>query len=353
MNSKSMKSVLALAFTVLFLAGCQQKDVIKGKYQSGVLVANEGGFGSANGDVTYYNSNGTIQQAIFNAVNGTFAGDVLQSITIDGDAGYLVLNGSNKIEVVDDNTFTRKSTITDTQLDKPRYLQVINGKAYVSVWGAYNSTFSLIDSYILVFDTKTLAFVKKIDTDEGTENLLYNGQYLFASNYNFGGSSTVNVINPSTNESIQKITLSPGPGGMVLDSNGKLWVITSGSYHGNDGKLYRINPSTFVIEQTIQLGLNPGIDLGISPDKKSLYYYSGKSIYKVGTDATTAPASSWVTNANVVASYALGVDPRTGDVYLGDALNFSAQGKAYVYGSDASLKTSFDTGISPGQFIFR
>src|SRR5437899_2952405 len=105
MKSKIKSIPVALLATIIFLSSCQHKDVIKGKYQSGVLVTNEGGFGSANGDVTYYNSNGSLQQAIFKAVNGSFAGDVLESIAIDGDAGYLVLNGSNKIEVIDNNTF--------------------------------------------------------------------------------------------------------------------------------------------------------------------------------------------------------------------------------------------------------
>ena len=38
-------------------------------------------------------------------------------------------------------------------------LQVVNGKAYISVWGEYDSNFSLVDSYILVVDIKTLTVV--------------------------------------------------------------------------------------------------------------------------------------------------------------------------------------------------
>lgn len=353
MKSHHKTSLFSLLVIIVVLSGCQSKDVIKGKYQSGILIANEGGFGSANGDVTFY-SNGTTQQAIFKAVNGSFAGDVLESISIDGDAGYLVLNGSNKIEVVDDNTFQRSTTWTDAKLINPRYVKVVSGKAYVSVWGSYNSSFALVDSYILVFDTKTGAVVANIDTDEGTENLLYNGQYIFASNYNFGGSNTLNVIDPTTNKSVKTITLYAGPGELVTDVNNKLWVIAQGTYGGNDGKLFKINPSTLAVEQTIELGINPSNpDLVISPDKKSLYYYSGTSIFKIGIDATSAPSSAWVTNADVVSPYSIGCNPRTGDVYLGDALNFSSEGKVYVYGSDAKAKTNFSAGINPGQFIFR
>jgi hypothetical protein len=101
------------------------------------------------------------------------------------------------LKLVDHNTFESLGTFTDPELDKPRYVQIINGKAYISVWGPYNSSFSLVDSYVLVVDTKSLAVVDKIDTDEGVENLLYDGTRLFASNYNYGASNTLAVINPS------------------------------------------------------------------------------------------------------------------------------------------------------------
>jgi YVTN family beta-propeller protein len=355
MKSKIATPLLSFLVALIFFSSCQQKDLIKGKYESGVLIVNEGAFGSGNGDVTYYgNASGAIQQSIFKLVNGYFAGDVLESISVDGDNGYLVLNGSNKIEIIDINSFKLNNTFTDPLLINPRYLQVINGKSYISVWGSYDQYYSLIKSYVLVMDNKSLQLVDTIGTDIGVENLLYDGKHLFASNFNYGGSNTVNVIDPTTDKSIKKITLYAGPGGMALDANNKLWIIAQGTYLGNDGKLFCVNTTTFSIEKTIELGLNPSNpDLAISPDKKSLYYYSGPAIYKIGIDATGAPASSWVLNADIVAPYALGVDPKTGDVYLGDALNYSSEGKVYVYGVDAKLKTSFTAGINPGQFIFK
>ncbi|HEV8515348.1 MAG TPA: DUF5074 domain-containing protein [Cyclobacteriaceae bacterium] len=350
----SLLVVVAITFSIV---SCNKSnDPVKGKYQTGVLVANQGKFGSSNGDVTYYNpSTGAIEDAIYKNANGgvLFAGDVLQSITIDGDVGYLVLNGSNKIEVVDNNTFASSKTFTDAKLDKPQYLQVINGKAYISVWGPYDQFYSLIKSYILVMDTKTLTLVDTITTDLGVENLLYNGKYLFASNNNFGESSTVSVIDPGIDKRIKQVTLSAGPAGMVLDVNGKLWVITTGTYHGNDGALFRINPSTFAIEMMFDLSVNPGSSIDISPDKKNIYYSVNNSVYKIGIDATTAPASSFFDATDVVKLSTLAVNHSTGDIYIGDALNYATAGTAYVYGSDGKKKTSFPTGITPTQFIFR
>ncbi|MBS1489926.1 MAG: hypothetical protein JSS93_05330 [Bacteroidetes bacterium] len=340
---------------IVTLVSCNKSsDPVKGKYQTGVLVANQGKFGSANGDVTYYNpATSLAEQNIYKNVNGSFSGDVLQSVTLDGDAGYLVLNGSNKIEVVNSNTFSLTGTFTDPKLDKPQYLSVINGKAYVSVWGPYDNQYNLVKSYLVVLNTKTLQLVDTITTDLGVGNLLYNGKYLFASNNNFGSSNTLSVIDPSIDKRINQLRLSAGPAGMVLDANSKLWVIATGTYGGNNGALYRVNPSTFAIEQTISLSANPGTSLCASPDKKTLYYSVNSSIYKLSIEATTAPSSPFINASNVVTLYALGVNPTTGDLYVGDALNYASAGMAYVYGADGSKKSSFATGIVPTQFVFK
>src|SRR6478736_160497 len=318
----SLLVVLAIAFSIV---SCNKSsDPVKGKYQTGVLVANQGNFGSGNGDVTYYNSStGAAEQTIYKTANGgvKFAGDVLQSITLDGNVAYLVLNGSNKIKIVDNNTFKLDTAFTDPKLDKPQYLQVINGQAYSSVWGPYDANYSLIKSYILVMDTKKLTLVDTITTDLGVQNLLYNGKYLFASNNNFGASSTVSVIDPSTDKRIKQFKLSAGPAGMVLDANGKLWVIATGSstnfVGNNDGALYRVNPSTFDIEQKINLSANPGSSIDITPDKKSIYYSVGNSIYKIGIDATDAPTSSFFNASDVVQLSTLAVNQKTGEIYIG------------------------------------
>ncbi|MBS1486488.1 MAG: hypothetical protein JST43_02770 [Bacteroidetes bacterium] len=345
-----------LAFVISFsIVSCNKNnDPVKGKYQSGVLVANQGNFGSANGDVTFYNpTSGQAEQTIFKNVNGSFSGDVLQSITLNGDVGYLVLNGSNKIKIVNSNTFTQTGIFTDPKLDKPQYLAVINGKAYISVWGAYDHNYNLIKSYLLVMNTQTLQAVDTISTDLGVGNLLYNGKYLFASNTNFGSSSTVSVIDPSTDKRIKQLTLSAGPAGMVLDANSKLWVIATGTYGGNNGMLYRINPSLFAVEQTISLGANPGNSLCISPDKKTLYYAVGNKIFKIAFDGTAAPTSPFINAADVVALNTLAVNPANGDIYVGDALNYSSSGNAYIYDAAGNKKTSFAVGITPTQFVFQ
>jgi DNA-binding beta-propeller fold protein YncE len=349
-----MRYFLLLVF-VSGLAGCHDDEKApKGKYEQGTVIVNEGAFGASNGTLTHFNSaSGEAQQNIFKSTGSQFAGDVVQSLTIAGDKGFVVVNGDDKIQVVNAKTFEGISTITHADIVSPRYIQVINNKAYISVWGPYDDNYSLIDSYVLVYDLNTNATLKKIDTDEGVENLVYNGEKLFASNFNFGGSSTVAVINPSDNTLVKQIEVGPGPAGIVIDNNKKLWVVTSGTYQGKDGKLVKINTSTLEVESEIALGLNPDNDLAITSDKKNLIFSSGNLIYKMSIDATAAPTTPYITASDVVTPYSLGVDPVTSEVYIGDALNFATPGVVFVYKADGTLKTSFPSGINPTQFIFR
>jgi YVTN family beta-propeller protein len=361
---KTKFKLLSAFIITLTVMSCDKKnDAVKGEYQSGVFVANVGQFGHANGDITYYNpSSGVIGDNIYHNVNGSFAGDAVQSIAVDGDNGYIVASASNTVEIVNANTFKLSSTFTNPLLINPRYLAVINGKAYVSTWGSYDANYSLTKSYVLVFDTKSKLLVDTIGTDLGAENVLYNGKYLFVSKDNYSGSTTVSVIDPSSDKQIKKINLPSNPSGLVVDANSKLWVITNGTgsydvdynYIGNnDGALYRINPSTFNIEQTVALNANPGNQLTASPDKKTLYYAVGNAVYKISIDATTAPANAFINDSNIVSLSALGVNPKSSEIYVGDAPSFTSPGKAHIYNADGSLKTQITTGIDPIQFIFR
>lgn len=348
-----LKIFLILAAVVIVSCDDNDNDP-KGKYEHGAFIVDEGNFTQANGTITYYNTtSGESEQNIYRTVTG-FAGSVAQSLSIHDDRGYLVLNGDNKIEILDTNTFESLGTLTGTDFDKPRYVEIVDNKAYISMWGPYEEGgYSLIDSYVLVVDLATKSTVKKIETDEGTENLLVADDYLFASNYNFGGSHTVSVIKTEDNSLVDQIEVGSGPSGLVKDENDKVWVICTGDYGALNGQLVRINPETLVVEKTIDLNLNPDADLAISSDKKSILYSSGTDVYSIAINAESAPSDPLFTADAVVTNYALGVDPDSGDIWMGDALDYTSAGKVYIYTSSGSLKTSFGTGIAPGQFVFK
>lgn len=357
LTSASFVRVLILILsTALMLMGCHGDEPLpKGKYEHGIFVINEGNFGAANGSVTFYSApSGDVEQNIFRNDAGDFAGEVVQSLTLDGDIGYMVINGDNKIEIVNHNTFKSLGTLSDELLDKPKYIQIMGRQAYVSVLGPYEEGgYSLVDSYVLVFDLDTKEVVKKIETDEGTENLLLAGQYLFASNYNYGGSNTVAIIDIATNTLEDQLEVGSGPAGLVADVNGDIWVLCEGDFGGANGTLVRINPNTLQVEKTIDLHVNPYTDLAITPDGENLVYTAEGSVFMISISAETAPDEPLFIAGNVVNTYALDINPENGDIWIGDAVNFASVGSVFIYDAEGVFKTSFTAGINPRQFTFK
>ncbi|MBL0742357.1 DUF5074 domain-containing protein [Chryseolinea lacunae] len=348
----TLRRMAILVLLVVSLWACKDDEQApKGKFEHGALVINEGAFGGGNGSITYYNTTtGMAEQNIYRNVIGKFAGDVTQSLTIHDDKAYIVLNGDNKIEIADANTFERLGTISDDAIVQPRYLEVVGNYAYLTVQGEYDANYNLVESSVLVIDLSTNKVIKKLETDKGVENIVHAGNYLFASNYYYGQSSTVTVIDPATNAFVKYVDVASGPSGMAVDVNGKLWVISQGD---ESSVLTRINPSTFEKETTIDLGLSADTDLAITPDKSSLIYYTSGRVYKIAITATTAPSTPFFTIADLGYEYALGVDPENGDIWVGDAPTFTADGKVFIYGADGKSKTTFTSGIGPTNFVFK
>jgi DNA-binding beta-propeller fold protein YncE len=50
--------------------------------------------------------------------------------------------------------------------------------------------------------------------------------------------------------------------------------------------------------------------------------------------------------------YALGIEPATGYLYVGDPKGFTQKGTVSIYKQDGTLIKSFVTGLGPGQIYF-
>src|SRR5512133_3068804 len=98
-----IKHALPLAIITVFLS-CEKPDTKKRPegYLQGVYIVNEGSFRASNGSISYFDpSRNLIVNGIFEAANNRPLGDVVQSISVANDTtGYIVVNGSGKVEIV-------------------------------------------------------------------------------------------------------------------------------------------------------------------------------------------------------------------------------------------------------------
>ena len=346
--------ILSIVFGLsLFLVSCSDNDNPKpqqpaSQYVDGIFVTNEGGFGDADGSLTFISSDGEVFNSAFTAANpGKSLGDVVQSSYIADSLLFVVVNNSNKVEVMNLND-TLKSIYTLANVSLPRYMVTDGINGYVTEWVSFSDP-----GRVTIFNIQTGNVMKSIETDFGAERVLVAGGKVFVSN-NF--SNTVSIIDQSSQQLITNLEVGSGPAGLVVDVEGDVWVLCSGGYDDdynplNNGKLVEITVSDGSVKKEIELGINTSNELQFNHTKSTLYYYSGTSVFAVKTSANEAPEEPLFRDDSSFGFYGMGVG-KNGKIYMADAKDFVQNGEVYVYSATGDFEKKFTVGRIPNGFSF-
>ena len=342
----NMKKVLLslLAINLLFTSCDNNKeDDLKIVEAKTTVIFNEGNFNSSNATIGIYSTeDSTYSPSAFVDANGFFVGDVLQSVKLYENKYYSVLNGSNVVEVIDADNFSSLETLEDQRIDKPRYIDMAGNTAYLSVWGPYNTDFSLSNSKILVVDLEQMAVVEEIPTKPGVEQVLLAGEKLLVTRNYFGAYNHLTVINTSTNAIEADIALPSGPEELFLDAAGNPWVACS------SGALVQIDLTNYSLN-TLSLEGEIFGDVDIVQD--DLYFIQAGNVKKVNLNSQEI--TTVVPELETAILYSFAVNPTNLDLYIGDGVDYGAEGKVYHYNSEGALVQEFGVGIFPTQFDFK
>jgi len=342
---------LAILITVLFYFSCSKEELGPqcedcsttpiSVDSSDVLIVNEGNFGWGNGSLSLYQPNSqTVSNNVYSQANNNLPlGDVIQSAYQLNDKIYVVANNSNKIEIINKNTFVNEATITG--FNSPRYfLPVSNNKAYVS---------DLYSNSIQVVDLSSNTIVNNINTNSWTEKMLLHNDTAYVCDMT---NNNLLLINTSNDNLVDSVKVGVEPNSLVLDANNKIWIMCSGGFQEDNPKLIRFNPQTRSIEATFvfsNINNSPG-SLTINSDGTKLFYLNS-NVYQMSFNATSLPSSSLINN-NSNTFYGLGVHPESEDIYVADAIDYVQNGVVFRYTSSGSLIQQFNVGIIPGNFLF-
>lgn len=346
MNTLKSNVVFLLLAVAVSILSCKEDDTKpKGQFETGVFVVNEGGFQHSDGTIAHINkSTNQVTQDLFGTMNaGKALGDVVQSMAIDGDRAYVVVNNSNKVEVVNANTFESIATITDLSL--PRYFTVYNGKGYVTEWVSFSSP-----GRVSVIDLQSYTVTENITAGSGADNIIAANNKLFISN-NF--TNTVTVINPATSTTIQTLEVGDTPGNFLLDSQNKVWVICSGGFGKNNGKLVQIDPASNAVIKTIELNARVSSQAAINRDRNKIYYLKERSIWSINLQDVQSGPALILTEPTAVSLYSLGFDPNAEIFYLGDSKGFAGNGTVFRYSVNGTAVDKLEVGIGPNGFVFK
>jgi YVTN family beta-propeller protein len=268
---------------------------------------------------------------------------------IANNKGFIIINGSNLVKIVNLNNFKQVAELT---VNYPRYfLQVDSNKAYIT-----NGSFA---GYIQIVNLSNSTITDSIPVGNGPENLLKTDKYVYVANS--GGwinDSTVSVIDVNTDKEIAKIVVGENPCDLVIDAESNIWVICKGYYDTNylrgESKIVKINHSTNQVEKSFKVGVaHDNFEsklLAISDDLKTIYYQEIGGVYSLPVNASQLSAEPVIRTQ--IALYGLEVNPHNGDIYCFDPGDFTSAGKVTIYDKNGTKKHEVVAGIGPNGAVF-
>jgi len=344
--------MLIFGGTVTLLTSCEktvnEPDITVNNLK-GIFVVCEGSFGNANGDITFYNLGSTQTiMSLFYSVNNVLLGDVAESFAVVDTLGFIVVNNSQKVTVVNMKNFKVVKTIEG--FSYPRSVVRANDKkVYVSNGNGYS------DNYIYSIDLVSLTKSDSLQLTTGPEKLIKVNSKLYvaiAGGWNNDGSSIVE-IDPTTFTITNTFEVASVPIDLTADKDNNIWVYCKGvaSYDANWNATYsnsgisKINVSTKMVNTFpfITMSASGINNIAASKDGRMIYYIND-GLYGMSITDGTLPVSKIVDQL----FYGMNVDPESGNIICLDAVNSKATG----YNASGTEQFSFETATFPNAVVF-
>jgi hypothetical protein len=355
---KNTSLLFALTLSALLITACEkdEKNNEYSSYRYGVFIVNEGNFLANNGSISYFNpDSGFLVNNLFEAVNRRPLGDVVQSMSFAGDRGYIVVNGSGKVEIVDRETFR---TITEPVLASyPRYFQAVNPqKGYLT-----NGT---LQGYVYVIDLENSNIVDSVNVGFGPDIMLQFGNIVYVANSGgWGADSTLSIIDAVHDDVTGTLVVGDVPSDMALDAENNLWVYCKGyaAYDSNPpydlisetpSRLVKVHTGTRSILWEGIVG-SAGDYTGTLPrlaagaDGNDIYFLRPDGVYTISAQNPSLPCDRILEGS----FYGLDVNPLTGELYVFQS-SFTGDGTMFIVDPLTGDKNSFTVGIGPNGAVF-
>lgn len=349
MNFKMKTQLWALALLfVLFSCEDSGKERPLGAYETGVLIMNEGAFGTNDGEVYHWNpTNGEMKTDVFETENNRPFAGLLEDMVVEGDRMYLIAN-TGKVEVVNRGDFKSIGAVS-SGLDQPRSLAVAEGKLFISDYGAYEPDFSTPNSYIaIVAGLDGGSVKKKLKVSNKPEGLFVSGSYVWVA-----GSETgkVEVIDARTEEVIRSLDVKGQPV-RFFEKDGDLWL-----YSYDAGKVYfqSFRKDNFTLKSLKEIGLSSATNRMALGSGNRIYVItsSGWPDYRDAVaivnfnDNSFTPA--WKPGSGF---YGIGFDAERRELYVANAKGFQGNGEVVIYSEEGAQLRKMEVGRGPSGFMF-
>lgn len=362
----------------LLLGGCREDIVVAEPEEirtgtpeasplTGFYLLNQGNMGANKASLDLYTySDAIYHRNIYADRNPEVAmelGDVGNSMRSYGDKLYIMVNCSNKVEVLNLHSGKR---IGQIEIPNCRYIAFWKGKAYVTSYAGPVE----IDrdyaqrGYVACIDTATLRIEKRVTVGYQPDGIAAWAGKLYVANS--GGyrvpnyEKTLSVIDLSSFRVEKEVEIAENLNLVEADGHGGIWVSSRGDYYDIPSRLYCVDTVTDRVCKTIE---TPVSSMWMTEGK--LYTVSASFSYESGTlekvfritDTRTGECLSpnFITDgtgSEIKVPYGVAVNPDNGDIYICDARNYVNPGYLYCYSREGKLKWRQRTGDAPSGLVF-
>ena len=390
MKKIQLSFTMILGVIISILSSCREDEhivvsdvhIIRDKINpnskiAGMYLVNEGNMGSNKCTLDFLDyTEGIYMRNIYPERNPTVVkelGDVGNDVQIYGNKLYIIVNCSNKVEVLDARTGVR---IKQIEIPNCRYICFRREHAYVSSYVAG----VLIDpnaplGAVFKIDTASLQVVDKVTVGYQPEEMVVLGDYLYVANS--GGyrvpyyDNTVSVVEFEGFHQEQQIVVGLNLHRIKADKYGKLWVSSRGNYNDIYSPYGSVPSNLFVLDKRV--GYNemivtdtinvPCSNMAIHGDSLYLYSHDYDNITQQSTltygiiniKTKKVVSKNFITDGtekDIKMPYGISIHPETGDIYVTDAKNYVSTGTLSCYNKEGKRKWRVSTGDIPAHMVY-
>ena len=390
MKKIQLSITMILGVIISILSSCREDEhivvsdvqIIRDKIDpnskiAGMYLVNEGNMGSNKCTLDFLDyTEGIYMRNIYPERNPTVVkelGDVGNDVQIYGNKLYIIVNCSNKVEVLDARTGVR---IKQIEIPNCRYICFRREHAYVSSYIAG----VLIDpnaplGAVFKIDTASLQVVDKVTVGYQPEEMVVLGDYLYVANS--GGyrvpyyDNTVSVVEFEGFRQEQQIVVGLNLHRIKADKYGKLWVSSRGNYNDIYSPYGSVPSNLFVLDKRV--GYNemivtdtinvPCSNMAIHGDSLYLYSHDYDNITQQSTltygiiniKTKKVVSKNFITDGTekeIKMPYGISIHPETGDIYVTDAKNYVSTGTLSCYNKEGKRKWRVSTGDIPAHMVY-
>jgi len=321
-----------------------------------IIVLNEGQFGAGNGSISVIDiESDAVSNNVFESRNNFALGDVVQRLRFDefnGD-GYIVVNGSGKIEVVNPDDFTSLRTIEVGGAPNDVALPPASGNMLVT---------HLFDGELQILNKSTGADSGSLPTecsqDLADPHVCGNGQAIQLDGNIYIGNQATGALLQTTDlftliEEDDQVDVKGLPTDMAFDNNGDLWVLTNDWTNSENNSLYKFesgNLSNATLHASVGFDASNMI-INSAGDK---LYFSGGAVSSMAITESWEDRNTVFENADGTFFYGFAVDAEEQNLYLSDAKDFVTNGQVLKIDLETGTEVArYDVGVVPSKIYFR